>query len=98
MEVRDYKQWERNMPKLHVYVSAAALLLVWTLPGHAGTDTQTAEDGGVYRMPAGDFRREVDGQAIPLRSATPDAELMRLKSNRAATEKRGEVVAPERRH
>src|SRR5438132_1412177 len=90
------------MPKLHVYLSATALLvsasLIWTLPGHAATETQAAEDGGVYRMPAGDFRTEADygsaGQVIPLRSATPDADLMRLKASRAPAEKPGAVVAP----
>jgi len=104
MEVRDYvyKQKEENMRKLHVYVSAAALLasssFVWIQPGHTETDTQTAEDGGVYRMPAGDFRTEADysggGKVIPLRSATPDSELMRIKGNRAATQKSGAVVSP----
>jgi hypothetical protein len=65
-----------------------ASTIAWTQPSWAEADTQIAEDGGVFRMPAGDLRTAADyrdgDHVIPLRSPTPDAELARLKASRAA--------------
>jgi hypothetical protein len=105
--IRKQKQTSKNykgkeMPILkHVNFAAAVLLasssLMWTQKAQAGSDTQTAEEAGVYRMPAGDFRTSaVSGgdQAIPRRSATPDAELMRIKGLRAAAAAEQTAVPP----
>jgi len=65
-------------------------------PSWAGADTQTAEDGGLYRMPAGDFRTSADfrdgDRIIPFRSATPDSDLARLKDTSSSARAKSAAV------
>ena len=79
----------RNM--YSVWLASAALLLssgfIWTTSAYAD-QIQVAEEGGVYRMPAGDHFTAADAvdipQAVPRRSPTPEAELRRIKGSVAA--------------
>jgi hypothetical protein len=88
-----------NLQRL--WLASAALLLsasfAWTNSAQA-TDTQKAENGGIYRMPAGDFRTAADyegaGQVIPRRSPVPDEELMRLKALVPTEDAAGDAGAP----
>src|SRR3954447_24331787 len=83
----------------HACLLTAAVLLStigWTSPSWAGADTQTAEDGGLYRMPAGDFRTSADfrdgDRIIPFRSATPDSDLARLKDTSSSARAKSAAV------